>query len=889
MTCCSLVNDSTAQHLPLAISFEVDILSDQVLRPRSGNLYFTSERLRLVQNQLTMLLNEGLSLDQEHLYASIEGAFTAYGLDRHTPRTRNMPEQWMNFLPDDLKDHLLDLEQSHQRIVSQFTQTSIVHPDHSSFRVVYRDAFARARRIAERRIAAHLSRRAKGRFACWDLIKKLRNPSQPVAIDAYTLSSHFQSVFHSTSEPLVLTLEQLGLLPPLDFSVMQFTDEELVAALGELNANAATGPQRVSSRYLKDVFGSSDSRVPLLLLMNICFETGQVPKMWGYSEVFILYKGKGLRILPTNYRGINLNNDFLRIYERLLQARFNKWIRENRPWGPMQFGFTPGVSTVDAFLCLRTLTKVCTHVQNVPCYANFLDLRKAFPSINRAATLRALVEMGVPYELVRAFASTFSMNWCSLSINGGLTGEIFVNKGTKEGGINSPSIFNTAYASVLRKLDIHAFPESMDKFNHSAVYYLVFADDLVLISANLTRLAIVTNELDQELRVLDMEINADKSKWMMFLPQNPSSLPLSSELRLPLNGIDLEMVDEFTYLRFTIDCYGDMKTHISKKVELMLLAARTTGRLFRQLEVSDLRSLRAYYHSLVGSQLYNHSCVNFPSHVIKRAQKIFLQEVFNLPDSFPIELASIILGIADPELTAFDARCRFISHLTYSPTAIASAQAMLMNRTYLLPRGVGWNHEFFAAVPSARRIDQANLTSPSEVVGLRENLMEEIRTTRSNLVSSSRSFPHIQELFPTGTINSSFGQFLGQIPFECSRIVIIFIGNLTRFSFLRTPDRRCPFCNATMYSNHLFSCATFVRNTHRPISWSTFVRFFIEREWRQATSYLFTVLGRWERATTIFRTEIRDRVSSYFDNLRSMRNGTINPPVLDMSSSIQLF
>jgi hypothetical protein len=144
-------------------------------------------------------------------------------------------------------------------------------------------------------------------------------------------------------------------------------------------------------------------------------------------------------------------------------------------------------------------------------------------------------------------------------------------------------------------------------------------------------------------------------------------------------------------------------------------------------------------------------------------------------------------------------------------------------------------------------------------------------------------------LLPTGTINSSFGQFLGQIPFECSRIVIIFIGNLTRFSFLRTPDRRCPFCNATMYSNHLSSCDTFARNTHRSISWSTFVRFFIEREWRQATSYLFTVLGRWECATTIFRMEIRDRVASYFDHLRSTRNGTITLPALDMSNLIQLF
>jgi hypothetical protein len=62
-----------------------------------------------------------------------------------------------------------------------------------------------------------------------------------------------------------------------------------------------------------------------------------------------------------------------------------------------------------------------------------------------------------------------------------------------------------------------------------------------------------------------MEINADKSKWMLFLPPNPMSLPAVSELRLSLNGIDLEMVDEFTYLGFTIDCYGDMRSHVSKK------------------------------------------------------------------------------------------------------------------------------------------------------------------------------------------------------------------------------------------------------------------------------------------------------------------------------------
>jgi hypothetical protein len=288
------MKDSTAQHLPLRILIRINILSNLTLIPRQPNLYFPSERLRFVQVQLEMFNNDGLSLNLNHLYASIEGAFQAYGLVRDIPRCRQVSQQWMNFLPDELKDHLMDLEQTHQRIVQQFTQTGVVHPDHSSFRVTYQAAFSRARRVAERRIGAHLARKAKGRFACWDLIKKMRNPTQAVAIDAYSLSSHFESVFHSSSDALVLNLDQLGLLPPPDFSITPFSDEELIAALKALNANAATGPQKISSRYLKDVFSSSESRVSLLLLMNICFDTGQVPKAWGYSEVFILYKGKGL-------------------------------------------------------------------------------------------------------------------------------------------------------------------------------------------------------------------------------------------------------------------------------------------------------------------------------------------------------------------------------------------------------------------------------------------------------------------------------------------------------------------------------------------------------------------------------------------------------------------
>lgn len=72
-----------------------------------------------------------------------------------------------------------------------------------------------------------------------------------------------------------------------------FTDEELCRALMNLNGKAAVGPQGVPSWVLKKVFNLQTARAPLLALMNSCLMQGSVPKAWAYSEVFVLYKGKG--------------------------------------------------------------------------------------------------------------------------------------------------------------------------------------------------------------------------------------------------------------------------------------------------------------------------------------------------------------------------------------------------------------------------------------------------------------------------------------------------------------------------------------------------------------------------------------------------------------------
>ncbi len=831
-------------------------------------MFFPPDAMRMVSAQLVMLSNSlsSVHLDVEVLFTNILGSFQFYGNKRSVPRVRLNMEAWMNFLPDDLKETLADMAQTQRRIGGLISQNRISEVDLSNFRQQYKNTLTRARGVAEKRIGAFLAQRAKGRFACWDLIKRLRNPPLAVAIDAFTMQEHFREVFHSQEAALILTLNQLQIREPANFVINPFSDEELVSALLKLNGQAATGPQRISSRYIKQVFKNPATRASLLLLFNTCFATGTVPISWGESEVFVLYKGKGDRTNPTNHRFINLNNDFLRLYERLLQARFDTWLRSQLPWGPMQFGFTPGVSTEDAFVCLRTLTLAFTRGMRIPCYANFLDLRKAFPSVDRAATLRALHSLGVPYELIRAFASTFSHNSARLVINGGLTDPLLINKGTKEGGINSPPIFNSAYATVLAKLNISAFPGSNESLDRNAVYYLVFADDLVLLSANLSNLEAVTNQLQSELARLGMLVNPDKTKWMLFTPLDPLEVPQLESLRLRLGTHQLEMVEEFLYLGFTIDFQSGLSSHVRRREGLLLTAARLSGRLMRQLEVTNFRSLRAYFLSLVSAQLYGISCSNFDRETYQRAQKIFLQEAFNLPQSFPIQLAVWLLGVDDLELLSFRSRVRFLRHVISSRTAEASLNAIIMDREQLFPRGTGWFHDFVQGVPSLPQLSSSNLTSLSTLDSLECDLRAVLRErTRRNLLDSS--LQHVVELFGQPFMPAPLGSILGDLSFELARTFLLFLANLIRFCFLQNPDSLCPLCNNRLFSRHFFVCEDFQPFEEEHIPWGALVREFHEQQWLRGITSIFRRLRNWSRIVPIFREGFRDHMDECFREL----------------------
>ena len=72
-----------------------------------------------------------------------------------------------------------------------------------------------------------------------------------------------------------------------------------------------------------------------------------IPEIWTESIIKPIYKQKGDRNNPDNYRGICLISCFSKLFTAVLNNRLEKFIEVNQIIGEEQAGFRHGYSTLD--------------------------------------------------------------------------------------------------------------------------------------------------------------------------------------------------------------------------------------------------------------------------------------------------------------------------------------------------------------------------------------------------------------------------------------------------------------------------------------------------------------------------------------------------------------
>lgn len=375
---------------------------------------------------------------------------------------------------------------------------------------------------------------------------------------------------------------------------------------------------------------------PLVFLFNHTIRTGIFPDSLKTARVIPIYK-KGDENLLDNYRPISILPAFSKIYERILFNQLIQYFNHHDILFNSQYGFRSGHSTENAALELveRILTSFSKNSQSL---ALFLDLSKAFDSLDHRILLDKLKYYGLSAEALQLITSYFENRHQFIDINGTYSTYECIRTGVPQGSVLGP-LFFIIYINDLNDasdiFDLIMFAD--DSTLHCSLPNNYTISNQVLINTEL-------NKIHSWLCANKLTINTSKTKFIIF--HQPNSIIPS--LSLSINDKSIIKVSHFNFLGLTIDENLSWTKHISS---ISSKISSAIGMMRQSRNILPPRVLKLIYNSLITSRLNYMLTIwggNFNKLLIlqKKALRVIHRKKFNAHCD-PLFISSNILKIHD--------------------------------------------------------------------------------------------------------------------------------------------------------------------------------------------------------------------------------------------------
>ena len=246
---------------------------------------------------------------------------------------------------------------------------------------------------------------------------------------------HFSDLLNQQSVVDDIVIDSIEQRPTIVHMSDPPTSEEVIASIKRLNLGKAPG----SDGLFAELYLLGGEHLQSLLHTFICklWEDEYVPDDWVNAIMVAIYKNKGPREECGNYRGIALLVAAGKILAGVLLHRLNTHVASN-VLPESQCGFRSNRSTVDMIFTARQIQEKCRE-QHMDLYQCFIDLQKAFDTVNRTALWKMLGKLGCPDKFV-SMIKAFHVNMKAwVNVSGQLTDSINVENGVKQGHILGPS------------------------------------------------------------------------------------------------------------------------------------------------------------------------------------------------------------------------------------------------------------------------------------------------------------------------------------------------------------------------------------------------------------------------------------------------------------------
>ena len=349
-------------------------------------------------------------------------------------------------------------------------------------------------------------------------------PTPAVADHAYQLVAHPSLPCNGSSNKLEEN--------PDGWLSRDFTLKEVQKIASELSCGKAFGWDMIPSEFLK--FAPVQAFSIMALLFSKIKNSGVFPCGWKCGRVTLVHK-KDMRAVLGNYRPITVLVSLSGFYSKLLNDRLIAVVETHKLLGEIQNGFRQGRCGADNIFILHTLLLKAKSL-GVPVHLGFVDVAKAYDSVNRKILWAKLEKLGIRGSFLETLKAMYNDDSVRCTFNGTSTSSVFLRRGLRQGCSLSPLLFAIYISDLGADLSTsdHGFTLAGQR-----VAALLFADDIVLFSSSSAGLkalfALVKKHCDQLL--LQINTGAGKSEVVSPSDENWDILDDDGEAELSLNQV----------------------------------------------------------------------------------------------------------------------------------------------------------------------------------------------------------------------------------------------------------------------------------------------------------------------------------------------------------------
>ena len=222
------------------------------------------------------------------------------------------------------------------------------------------------------------------------------------------------------------------------------------------------------------------------------------------------------------------------------------------------------------------LQEKCRETQ-IPLHMTFIDLRKAFDSVNIEGLYTVLGELGCPRRLLNLIRSLHTGMVATVVYDNEESEAFAINNGVSQGCFPAPVLFNIYFSYVMRnafqgndegvylktrydgRLCNISRLRSKTEVKESIVRELLFANDAVLVAHSGESLQTLLDRFAQSCRSFGLEMS-----WKKTVTMHQGSPSLNSEINVDCSNLD--SVDKFCYLGFALTRNLDLNDEIAKRI-----------------------------------------------------------------------------------------------------------------------------------------------------------------------------------------------------------------------------------------------------------------------------------------------------------------------------------